>query len=186
MSDQEFGDLIARARQGDSAAMERLIRAYEPEIRRAARWRLGPALRSFVDSMDVVQSVHRTLLRNLQQGRFDIPGPKNLIALALKLVERKIARYWGQQQRERELLEKLKDFLAGRAQGDFTKVIALEDALRAVVSKRDDIDKRLLELHLEGRGTVEIAGLMGLNADFLRVRLARMRERLRDAGVSLD
>ena len=42
--------------------MEELVAAYEPEVRLVARVRLGTALRPYLDSVDLVQSVHRSVL----------------------------------------------------------------------------------------------------------------------------
>jgi len=53
-----FCDLVQRVRCGDGLAAEELVRAYEPEVRRAIRVRLTDArLRRLVDSVDICQSV---------------------------------------------------------------------------------------------------------------------------------
>src|SRR5437868_2367218 len=54
-----FADAI---RAGDDAALTRLLQQYEPRLRTAARVLLGPWLRPHLDSLDLVQSVHRELL----------------------------------------------------------------------------------------------------------------------------
>src|SRR5690348_16259844 len=97
-----FDDLMSRARGGDGPALAELARQYEPEIRMMARLLLGPALRPYLDSMDLVQSVHRSLLVGLRQGKYEFSGPDRLVALALTMIRRKVARKWRrhrQQQR---------------------------------------------------------------------------------------
>ena len=47
--------LVALAKEGDEAAVERLCRLYAERIRRIVRFRMGPQLRSQVESMDIVQ-----------------------------------------------------------------------------------------------------------------------------------
>ena len=47
---------------------------------------LGPALRPYLDSLDLVQSVHRSLLLGLRQEKYDISSPDQIIALAVTLV----------------------------------------------------------------------------------------------------
>src|SRR5689334_16793890 len=86
----DFAALLARARRGDREALEQLARQYEPKLRLVARVLLGPALRPYLDSLDLVQSVHKSLLVGLRQDKFAINTPENLLALALTLVRRKV------------------------------------------------------------------------------------------------
>ena len=44
----------------------------------------------------------------------------------------------------------------------------------------------MLELSAQGYPTVEIARMLGQNADVLRVRLSRLRAKLRSGGVNAD
>src|SRR6516162_8974972 len=100
---EDFAALLARARQGDRAALAQLSQQYEPKVRLVARVLLGPALRPHLDSVDLVQSLHKSLLLGLRQGKFAISGPDGLLALALTLVRRKVARHWRHLQRQRRL-----------------------------------------------------------------------------------
>jgi RNA polymerase sigma-70 factor (ECF subfamily) len=102
-TDQHFSALLARARTGDAEALGELVRTYESEVRIVARVLLGPALRPHLDSLDLIQSVHRSLMAGLRQEKFDISTPENLVALALTMVRRKVARKWRQVQRQQRL-----------------------------------------------------------------------------------
>src|SRR5207302_3303979 len=99
----DFASVLARARGGDRAALGQLAREYEPKLRLVARVLLGPALRPYLDSVDLVQSVHRSLLLGLRDQKFDISSPENLLGLALTMVRRKVARHWRHLQRQRRL-----------------------------------------------------------------------------------
>src|SRR5262245_56113014 len=66
----DFADLLGRARQGDKDALTELTRRYEPEVRIVARVLLGPALQPHLDSLDLVQSVHRTLMLGIREDRY--------------------------------------------------------------------------------------------------------------------
>src|SRR5260370_33303135 len=79
----EFVALLARVRQGDADALTQLIQLYEPDVRIAARVRLGAALRPYLDLVDVVQSVHRSLISGLHKTKFDLSSPEKLIGLAV-------------------------------------------------------------------------------------------------------
>src|SRR5262245_61725298 len=100
MDDSDFSALLEQARRGDSTAFEELVRRYEPEVRIIARVMLGPAMRPHLDSLDIVQSVHRSLLRNLRNDKFKIDAPGQLIALAVQMARRKVAHQWRKLRRQ--------------------------------------------------------------------------------------
>jgi RNA polymerase sigma-70 factor (ECF subfamily) len=186
--------MLAKARQGDNTALTYLAQHYEAEVRLVARLRLGPGLRPYLDTMDLVQSVHRTLLIGLRQNKFDVSTPEKLIALALTLVRRKAARHWRHLQRQQRLSD-------GPADGDDlarvltslaspqptpAETVAFQDTVANVCRRLDPLEKQMLELHLQGYRTVEIAERLGQDADVLRVRLSRLRQRLRADRVLTD
>jgi RNA polymerase sigma factor (sigma-70 family) len=189
-TETDFAALLARARQGESGALAELTRRYEPEVRLVAHVQLGPALRPHLDSMDLVQSVHRSLMLGLRAGKFDVGSSDQLVALALTLVRRKVARKWRHLRRQQRLS-------SGPAGGDLERTLAslaasgaepaeaaqIDDALRHVCAGMDETERRVIELRLEGRSTAEVARELGLDADVLRVRLSRLRQRLRSCRV---
>ena len=183
-----FDDLLARARTGDEPALAELARQYEPEIRIMARVLLGPALRPYLDSMDLVQSVHRSLLVGMRQGRYEFSGPDRLVALALTMIRRKVARQWRKHRRQDRPaaagdtgLDQLTVLAA--ADGDPARAAAVNDSLRHLWTTLDLTERRVMELRLDGHSTAEVARQLGLDADVLRVRLSRLRQRLRETGM---
>jgi RNA polymerase sigma-70 factor (ECF subfamily) len=188
---EEFAALVARARQADPAALAELVRQYEPEIRRVARVCLGPALRPYLDSMDLVQSVHRSLLAGLRQEKFDLSQPQQLIALAATMVRRKAARHWRRARRQVRLF----DATAGaRQQGhalaalggagqDPAGAVQLADRVAHLCRGLSETERRLVELRVQGYSTAEVARQLGVDADVLSVRLSRLRQRLRAEGA---
>jgi RNA polymerase sigma-70 factor (ECF subfamily) len=186
----EFTGLLARARGGDPEALAELVRQYEPEVRIVARVLLGPALRPYLDSLDLVQSVHRSLLLGLRHGQVDVSRPERLVALAVTIVRRKIARHWRRHQRQKRWdAAGEAGALAGRlvelasAADDPAGAAQLRDSLRHLCEHLDAAERRTLELRLQGYSTAEVARQLGQDADVLRVRLSRLRQRLRDQGV---
>lgn len=87
-------------KRDDASALEQLLRRYEPKIRIVARGLLGRALRPYVDSVDLVQSVHRSLMMGIKEQKFYLTSSEQLIALAVTLVRRKIARQWRRMRRQ--------------------------------------------------------------------------------------
>lgn len=172
--------------------MEQLVRHYEPEVRLVARVRLGAALRPYLDSMDLVQSVHRSLILGLREDKFDISSPEKLVALALMMVRRKIARHWRRHRRQQRLshggpasVENLPQLLVSVSSSDSDPqvVASLRDQTERLMSTLDDTERRLIELRLEGCTTAEVGRQLGLDPDVLRVRLSRLRRRLRQKGL---
>jgi RNA polymerase sigma-70 factor (ECF subfamily) len=186
-----FPELLAKARHGDAEAMAELVRAYEPEVRIVARVLLGKALRPHLDSLDLVQSVHRSLMMGLRQDKFDISTPENLVALALTLVRRKVAHKWRHEQRQQrlsrgpassnDLARTLETLTSGEA--DPARAAELNDAVQQLCSNLTDTERRLIELRLSGCSTAEAARELAADPDVLRAHLSRLRQRLRVAGV---
>jgi len=190
----EFAALLRRGRQGDANALRDLAQQYEFKVRLVARYLLGPALRPYLDSMDLVQSVHKSLLLGLRQDKFDVSTPENLIALALTLVRRKAARQWRHLRRQQRLdsggsgsggLAEILTSLSS-PQADTAHAAQFKDQLQHLCNSLDEIDRRILELRLHGYSSSEIAEQVALTVNALHVRLSRMRQRLRDAGVLDD
>jgi RNA polymerase sigma-70 factor (ECF subfamily) len=194
-SNEDFAVLLERARRGDQEALTQLAQQYEFKVRLVARYLLGPALRPYLDSVDLVQSVHRSLLVGLRQDKFDLSSPENLMALALTMVRRKAARQWRRLQRQKRLeaapsgepsgLSQLLTSLSS-PQPDPARAAQFDDQVRHLCNGLDAADRRLLELRLQGHSPAEIAGQLGLSVNALYVRLTRLRQRLRASGVLED
>jgi RNA polymerase sigma-70 factor (ECF subfamily) len=191
---EDFTALLARARDGDREALGQLVQQYEPKVRLVARVLLGPALRPYLDSLDLVQSVHRSLLLGLRQDKPSLATPDNLIALALTLVRRKVARQWRHLQRQRRLergpggtgsLADVLTSLSSPGEGP-AQAAQFKDQVEHLCANLNDTERRLLELRMQGHSPAEVAQELGLTAVALRVRLTRLRQRLRSAGVLDD
>jgi RNA polymerase sigma-70 factor (ECF subfamily) len=191
---EEFADVLARARLGDQAALTLLVQQYEPKVRLVARVLLGPALRPHLDSLDLVQSLHKSLLLGLRQGKFAISGPDGLLALALTLVRRKVARHWRHLQHQRRLgsgsseTGSLAEVLTSLSSphDEPSRAAQFRDQVEHLCAHLNETERRLLEMRLEGYSTAEIAPALGLSTVALHVRMTRLRQRLRASGVLDD
>jgi RNA polymerase sigma factor (sigma-70 family) len=192
MRELPFEELLALARTGDEAALGELSRRYEPDVRAVARVRLGPALRPYLDTMDLVQSVHRSLLVGLRQQKYELNSLDNLIGLAVTMVRRKAARAWQRMRRQvrddDQGSEGLTDMMVGltATSADPADDAAYRDTVQRLCRDLDPGERRLLELHLQGYRTVDVARELDLNADVLRVKMSRLRVKLRAGGVMAD
>ena len=190
-ADTEFASLIERARGQDREAMEALCEKYEAKVRVVARVLLGPALRPHLDSVDLVQSVHRTLMLGLQDDKYDISSPEKLIALATTIVRRKVARHWRKLQRQHRLstgatadatLPELLTNLSS-TETDPARAADFRDQVEQLCQCLSDVELQILRARADGYTTAEIADQLGINHTTLRVRMTRLRERLRTGGV---
>ena len=195
VSSTSFEELLSKARSGDESAMSELVQHYESEVRMVARARLGTVLRPHLDSVDLVQSVHRSLMLGLRAERFDISSPEKLVALATTIVRRKVARQWRKLKRQQRLSGKgqsessqLPELLVALSEHDHdpADAVAIREATEHLLEQLSDLEKQVVELRLEGFRTVEVARQLGLDADVLRVKLSRLRRRLRDQGLMSD
>jgi RNA polymerase sigma factor (sigma-70 family) len=198
MSDQtpsEFADLMARAGRGDEDALAELSRQYEPKVRVVARVLLGPALRPYLDSVDLVQSVHKSLMLGLRRNQYDISDPDKLVALTLTMLRRKAARHWRRLQRQQRLSgaaaadsSTLADVLTSLSSSgsDPARDAEFRDQVRHVCRHLDETERRILELRSQDYTTAEVAEQVGISPVALRVRMTRLRQRLAAAGVVTD
>jgi RNA polymerase sigma-70 factor (ECF subfamily) len=189
----DFLDLLERGRNGDQEALTVLVQQYEREVRVMARVLLGPALRPHLDSLDLVQSVHRSLLVGLHGGRFEFHSPEDLVALALTIVRRKVARQWRHLQRQKRLQsssdsQTLPDVLISLSTSseDPARAAQFNDQVQELCRHLTEDEYTILQMRLAGYRTAEIAAHLGLSAVALRVRLTRLRQRLQDSGVLDD
>ncbi len=190
----EFAQLLEKARAGDEEALTRLVEQYEPKVRIVARVLLGPALRPYLDSVDVVQSVHRSLLAGLQVGKFDLSSPAALVALAVTMLRRKVARQWRHLRKQQRLSDPDKsedtriDPLDARpgSTPDPAEEVAFHDAAGKLYEQLGETEQQMLDLRLQGFSTDEIAQKLGLHPIALRVRFSRLRKRLEETGVPTD
>lgn len=191
-SAESFNDQLARARQGDPTALAELARQYEPEVRIVARVLLGPALRPYLDSFDLVQSVHRTLLEGLRENRFALTSPEQLIALCLTMVRRKVAHHWRRARRQRRFEDRHEEDLAGvlvslsSPHGDPARTAQAKDQVQRVLDTLDALDRQVIEKRLAGFSTAEVARELNMDSGHLRVRMARVRQRLHAQGILED
>jgi RNA polymerase sigma factor (sigma-70 family) len=180
MSNEEFADLLARARQGDREALTALHTALEEKLRKVARRRLGCVLRRYVGSMDIVQSAQKSLLVCLRKGKYDIPDEDKLTALAMRILQRKIARKWRKARQDLKLRDGLAQQHHARTESPDSAGQAAENAelVQQLMKYMNKTEKELVELLLQGHTITSAARLLGLTPAYARVLKGRMAARL--------
>ncbi len=189
--DCDFESLLARVRHGDETAAVTLVRRYERAVLRSVRGRMGKSMRGTLDSMDIVQSVHRSLLVGLKLEKYDLSTPQQLIGLAVVIVQRKIARQWRRIKRmprtqERSLDESQGMLIERMESGEPTPphVVMADETLDAMLRDLDDLDRKLVQLKLKGNSSVESAKELNRSPAFVRMRWSRLRKLLQERGAT--
>jgi RNA polymerase sigma factor (sigma-70 family) len=188
-SGSDFEELIARVRTGDESAVSQLVHRYERAVLRTVRSRLGKSMRGALDSMDIMQSVHRSLLVGLRKEKFELSTPQQLIGLAVVMVQRKVARHWRvlqkmprtQSQAEADSQTSPVDLIASQDPAP-SRVVSAEDLLQSLLLKLDALDQNLVRLKLAGNTSVDTAKELQLDPAYVRMRWSRLRKFLQRSG----
>ncbi len=186
--------MLRLATDGDCQAQTQLCEHYEQQVRIVTRVLLGAQLRPYLDSVDLLQSVHRSLLAGIKDQRFDISSPEKLVGLACTMVRRKVARKWRVHRRQVRL-----DFEGTSDDFMFTTLRSLSNqgigpaqqaefnnSLAHLCNGLSDLERTMLQRRLEGYTTGEVAQELGMQPVAIRVRWTRLRQRLEETGMLAD
>lgn len=186
---EDLSELLERIRCGDEAALMQLLQRYEAQLRVAARVLLGSKLRAQLDSLDLVQSVHRVLLPGLRAGKYDVSSLDKLLALARTVLRHKVIRNWRRVQCEQaskngKLADESGAGSGRRSADDPTQAVVREDLKQHILASLIGLDRQIIDLRIQGYSTGEIAEQLDCDPHALRARLSRLRRRLRNGGFS--
>ncbi len=158
-------DLVRRIQSGDSAAWEPLYRRYRDQLILFIRFRLGPGLRSRLESEDILHSVFRDALSDL--NRFEPIHPDSLNRYLHACVLNKIrskADYYGAMKRQGEVPltdSVLEGFGAPAGAVTYTDRARYESLERALERLPDAMREVVLLRRIEELSNQEAAAAMG-------------------------
>jgi RNA polymerase sigma-70 factor (ECF subfamily) len=182
--DPSFDDLIHRIGVGDDQAATRLVRDFEPTVRRVLRARLrdnAGARREF-DSMDICQSVMANFFVRAAAGQFDLKEPDDLIKLLLTMTRNKLAEKMRRQHRQRRDSRRatggVEELPLASPDPSPSRVVAGKELLDTVRERLGEEDRRLVELRGQGLSWEEVAAAMGGTGGAWRNQLARALDRV--------
>jgi RNA polymerase sigma factor (sigma-70 family) len=185
MATEDFASLVKRVRQGDDAAMGKLIERYGAGMQRLAQQLIGRQLRAHLDALDLVQTVQITLWMGIRSGRFMVPTPESLFALVKTLLRFQVARHWRAAKNEMtatvesNLNATVVDerLLSAPKEKDPHERMEFDELLEQFLGQLDDVDQRLVRLRFQGCTTAEAAKYLQVDPGYLRVRLGRLRKK---------
>jgi RNA polymerase sigma-70 factor (ECF subfamily) len=177
--------LVERARAGDEAALDELIRRYLPRLQRWASGRLPAGARDLVDTGDIVQETVVKAVRNLD--RFDARGDGALQAYLRQAINNRLAdAYRGVGRRPVDTV--LRSDLPAAAPSPLEQAIGAETLERYErgLARLKDEDRQAIVLRIElCYGYDDIAEMLGKSsAAAARVAVSRALARLsREMGA---
>lgn len=189
-------DLLSLARQGDGAAVERLLARHRAALRRMIDLRLDPALRRRVDASDIVQDVLVDANRRLEAYLADPAMPFHLW-LHHMAKDRIIDAHRRHRQAARRSMDREQP-LAGPGDASRSRAVGpvivdpaptpaadaawreLEGRFAAAVEQLDDNDREIVLLrHFEQLSNADAAELLKLSPPAASMRYIRAMRRLR-------
>jgi RNA polymerase sigma-70 factor (ECF subfamily) len=195
----ETENLLAQARRGEAAAVERLLTAHREPLRRMIDLRLDPALAARVDASDIVQDVLLEAHRRLNDY---LRNPAMPFRLWLRHIAKDhvIDAHRRHRQAQRRSLDReqpmvpavladhssleLAAQLLDREQTPASAAIhrELQRRLDAAIADLDDDDREVILMrHREQLGNQQVADALGLTEAAASMRYLRAVRRLRAA-----
>ena len=188
MEDQA-SELLAQWRAGDERAANQLFGRYADRLVALVRSRLPKQLAHRIDSEDVVQSVYRSFFATTREGRYDLQRGGDLwrllVAMTLNKLYDQVKRNRAHKRdADRERTFGSEDSLLG-IQGDLLtrapsplEAATLAEQLEQVMSRLEPLQRRVLELRLQGYNLEEIAADMNCSQRTVRRLLEVVKQQL--------
>ena len=181
--DPSFDELIRRVGGGDQEAAARLVRDFEPVVRRVVRARLrGARARCEFDSMDICQSVLAIFFVRVAAGEYDLKEPDDLIKLLLTMTRNKVAEKMRRQHRlrrdSRRTVGAVEDLALAGLDPTPSSVIAGKELLEQARQRLSEEERQLVELRGQGSSWEEVAASLGGTPGARRNQLARALDRV--------
>jgi RNA polymerase sigma factor (sigma-70 family) len=190
MADQDATlQLVARWRSGDQQAADELFRRYAEQLVGFARSRLSAKVAQRVDPEDVVQSAYRSFFAAARAGRYELERGGDLWRLLVSITLHKLHDQVKHNSRVKRALER------ERAVGDVGKLdnlpalilahdpspleaMALAEEVEELMRELEPVQRRMLELRLQGYNLDEIAADTCRSVRTVSRILDRVKQRL--------
>ena len=193
MEEQDFSEMVERARQGDAEATRWFVDRYESAIRRHVRFSLiNNKLKGVLGESDVCQSVLGQFFVGLWADQFEFDGPEQVISLLREMVRNKLtdrARYWRAERRnfERNACHVHDEHACEPASAEPTpsRIVAGTELLAEFERRLSDDERAILTLRRQGVSWAEVSDqVCGVSPQATRKRYERALDRVgRELGL---
>ena len=188
--DDDFTDLMERARSGDPAAIRDVLSRFEPEVRMMVRARLPRKLRTQFDSIDFVQAVWQSFFSDLRRNPRDFANTDHLRGYLAGVVKNKVleqhrrltktAKYnLAREERlyvRRDGRDLVRDLVSPEPSP--SELAQAGDCLEQLTAGRSRREVEVLTLRRQELTLAEIAARTGLNERSVRRIIASVRLRM--------
>ncbi len=190
MDDIEFAGLIARVKEGDEAAIGRLIERFGPEVRMMVRRRLPARLRSQFDTVDFTQVVWQSVIADCRERAEPFDDSKHLLGFLAGVVHNKVAQEFRRRTRTRKYdIGREEPLYVRRGDRDVprdlpaddptpSEAVQAGDRLDQLTAGRSPTEVRIVELRREGLTIDEVAARLDLHEKAVRRVIASLRSRM--------
>lgn len=192
--DNHTAKLVARWRAGDQQAAGELFQRYLERLIRLARRRVPASFNHRIDPEDVVQSVYRTFFAGAREGRFTLERGGDLWRLLVAITRHKVHNHMKKQGAGKRAIARECAFGNERdlhglpapalAEGPSSlDVVVLADEVEQLLRRLEPMQRRMLELRLQGDTLDEIAADLKCSQRTVRRTLERVKHELqRESG----
>jgi RNA polymerase sigma factor (sigma-70 family) len=189
--DDEFNDLLRRARAGDNGAIRDFLSQFEQEVRTMVRSRLPRKLRSQFDSTDFVQAVWQSFFVDSDPRDFD--SIEHLRGFLFGMVRNKVSEQHRRLTRtEKYDLAREERLYVRRGDRDVprevispepsaSQAVQAADRMDQLIAGRSPLEIEVLTLRRQGLTFVEIADRAGINERTVRRVIDNVRSRMAES-----
>jgi RNA polymerase sigma-70 factor (ECF subfamily) len=189
MDVDQLDRLIERLNDGDTMAAERAFLAYEPYLRMAVRRQLNGAIRSKLDSMDIVQSVWADLLCGFHAAGWRFTDSSHLRSFLIRVIRNRLIDRRRQHRRaleQEQPLSAVAPYDLPRAKQPRPSEVAQGHELwERMLAICPSAHRDILRYKRQGLPLREIAACVGLHEGSVRrilYDLARRLAKIREGG----
>ncbi len=199
MDDQQSMDLLARVQVGDERAAEELFGRYVDRLIGLARSRLSNRLAPRLDPEDVVQSAYRSFFVRARQGEYSLLRSGDLWRLLAAVTLHKLYRQVEHHSAKKRSFLRDRSLSGGSTLPDIelshvardpspSEVVAAVEELERVMDGCDPLQRRMLQMRLQGYMIDEIATEVSRSERTVRRQLDKVKQqwekRLADGSMS--
>ena len=190
MDDIDFAGLIAQVKEGDEAAIGRLIERFGPEVRMMVRRRLPARLRNQFDTVDFTQDVWSSVIAGCRDRAEPFEDPKHLLGFLAGVVHNKVAQEFRRRTRTRKYdIGREEPLYIRRGGRDVVRevpaddptpseAVQADDRLEQLVAGRSPVEVRIVELRRQGLTIDEVAARLDLHEKAVRRVIDSIRARM--------
>ena len=187
-NDDEFNELLRRARAGDDGAIRDFLSQFEQEVRTMVRSRLPRKLRTQFDSTDFVQAVWQSFFVDSDSRDFD--NVEHLRGFLFGMVRNKVSEQHRRLTRtEKYDLAREERLYVRRGDREVprevvspepspSQAVQAADRMEQLTAGRSPLEIEVLTLRRQGLTFVEIADRTGINERTVRRVIETVRSRM--------